>query len=104
MVSREFECKQCGHGKYPCRISASGLSVDKPALCPYDGIKVFWAEVNRPLRAAERRKTERAANGAGHAQQAKVKIPRCPYDGLCDVSTKINGVIYCDRANGVCNG
>lgn len=42
--------------------------------------------------------------GATIGQQAKVKIPRCPYDGLCDVSTKIDGVIYCDRASGVCNG
>jgi hypothetical protein len=55
----------------------------------------------KPQKTKERCKTVRAKRPV---QQAKVKIPRCPYDGDCDVSEKIHGVFYCERSAGVCNG
>jgi hypothetical protein len=35
---------------------------------------------------------------------ASPKLPICPYDGDCDVSTKENGIIYCERMAGICDG
>lgn len=37
-------------------------------------------------------------------QKEQITMPKCPYDGNCDVSVIIDDVIYCERLAGICNG
>ena len=78
------------------------LYADPGACVPLKKFPVDW--LSGKLEPPQAKEQPASVKQPQAGSEASPKLPICPHDGDCDVSQKIDGVIYCWRMAGVCDG